>query len=144
KFLYSQKNFSRMLWIPQVQRYAFFSPVHPAVSFNELLHVTNTSKVLSTLQQKKTEHLIEDAGVGYIIVPFDSEKELFLKDRKYDKKSYNNLVSALNSDTWLKRVNDFGGNIVYQVPHPKDHFWSTSKNTTISYTYINPTHYTVA
>ncbi|HSX09829.1 MAG TPA: hypothetical protein VLF93_06765 [Candidatus Saccharimonadales bacterium] len=143
KFLYSQKNFSRTLWIPQVQRYAFFSPVHPAVSPNELLHVTSTSKVLTMLPQKKTEHLIEDAGVEYIIVPFDSEKELFLRDRKYDEKSYKKVISTLNSDKWLKRVNDFGGNVVYQVPHPKDHFWSTSKNTTVSYIYINPTHYIV-
>ena len=73
-------------------------------------------------------------------MPYDSFGDIFVKDRKYDKKQYQKLVTSLNSIPWLKRVDGFGRVAVYETPNVKDRFWTESSGD-VSYVSLSPTEY---
>ena len=148
-FLHSQTEFFRTLWIPQWQRFGYFSNNHPAVGKKELF-----------LDGPLTMIMLKNASVKYVIVPYDSEGEIFLSDRKYDEKQYLKTIEELKKINWLKQVNcsivkllncygsdPFGKISVFELSNPKDHFFieSTIKNEElkIAYETINPTKYKV-
>lgn len=137
-FISSQKSFSRILWIPKWQRFGYFSNIHPAIGREELLK-GNAGKQISQLDQ----NLLRDLSVKYIIVPYDSESEIFLNDRKYDSKQYGDAVQKLEKVEWLKGINDFRKMRVFEIASPKDHFWSQSDTLGISYQYISTTEYKI-
>jgi len=135
-FLDSQKTFSRTLWIPQWQRFGYFSNLHPAIGREELLK-GNAKKQISQLDQS----LLKDSSIKYVIVPYDSKGEIFLKDRRYDNKSYQETVADIRKIRWLKEVDGFGKIGVFEVPNSKDHFWSPQESLRVRYQYVNPTKY---
>ncbi len=141
-FLNSQKTFSRTLWIPEWQRFGYFSNNHPAIAREELFK-GDAQKQIVQLRKFDTEKKLRDASVKYIILPYDSEEEMFLKDRKYDSKLYEKTVNDIRKIKWLKEINGFGKIKVFEVTDPKDHFWSPSDNLRINYSFINPTEYKV-
>jgi hypothetical protein len=145
KFLSSRNNFSRTFWLPTVQRFGFYSNNHPAIPAKDFFKLTDNSKIINLL--KKDKFLLQEAGVKYVIIPFDSQGEIYLKDRKYDKKTYLKTITDVSKISWLKRVEGFDKIAVFEVPNPKDHFYIDTKkrlnNESVSYEYINPTEYRV-
>ncbi|HEX7042099.1 MAG TPA: hypothetical protein VF189_02525 [Patescibacteria group bacterium] len=140
--LSSQKDFSRTFWIPSTQRFGFYSALHPAVSSQDFYHVASLSGVMDFLKKPNAERLLQDSSVKYVIVPFDSEEELFLKDRKYDEATYEKTVAQVKKISWLKEMSGFGKIHVFELSNSKGHFW-TKDNSQISYKEINPTEYVV-
>lgn len=140
-FLVSQPDFSRTLWIPQWQRFGYFSNTHPAIGREELFK-GNTEKQLTELGKLNSEKKLRHLGVRYVIVPFDSEGEIFLNDRKYDDEKYRKTIKSLKRFTWLTEVQKFGKIIVFEVKKPKDHFWCDC-DAQIEYKFINPSKYEV-
>ncbi len=143
KFISSDKKFYRTIWIPQIQRFAFFSNNHPSIPANDLFKLNSPKEDIAILKKGETLKVLQEASVKYIIVPYDSMGEIFLTDRKYDEKSYLETLKEINSIPWLKRIDGFGRIGVYEVTDPKDHFWSPQPNMKIDYKYINPTKYIV-
>jgi hypothetical protein len=143
KFLYDQKNYFRTLAMPSKQRYEYYSTSHPLTSAQILFNTYDDKKLLQKLTEKGTEKTLREAGFKYIIIPNDSEKEIFLNLRKYDDKKYKNLINNLEKIPWLKQKYSFGKIKIFEITNPKDHFWSPSKNIKISYQFINPTKYSV-
>ncbi|MFH1833015.1 MAG: hypothetical protein ABH816_02500 [Candidatus Levyibacteriota bacterium] len=141
-FLNSQKDFSRTLWIPRQDRYNFYSCLHPAVSGEDLFSATNSAEIIRKLKMDQTRELLSNFSIKYIIIPFDSFGEIFVKDRKYNEKEYSSTVNLLNSINWLKKIEDFGNIIVYETPDHKDHFWLNGQGK-LSYTAIGPSEYEV-
>lgn len=141
-FLDNQRKFSRTLWIPQWQRFGYFSNNHPAIGREEISK-GNSKNQMKQLKESGVSNLLRDLSVRYIIVPYDSEGEIFLKDRKYDNKLYENTVSEVRKIQWLNEIDGFGKIKVFEISSPKDHFWSLSENLKINYRYINPTKYMV-
>ncbi|MCL5434982.1 MAG: hypothetical protein M1405_01190 [Patescibacteria group bacterium] len=157
QFLSSQNNFSRTLWVPTQQRFGFYSNNHPAIPAREFFKSTNNSQIINQL--RKDELLLQEAGVKYVIVPFDSQGEIFLKDRKYNEGLYLQMVKGVSEIPWLKPVdcsivrllncsgNPFGKIALFEVPDPKDHFFIKSKiknqKSKIEYKYISPVEYKV-
>lgn len=140
QFLDKQKHFSRTLWIPTVQRFGLNSQIHPMVDGYNFFRVASPAGVLALLPQ--SEQALRDSSVGYIIVPFDSEGEIFLKDRKYDANAYQQIVADVRKITWLTEVPGFERIHVFAVKNPQDHFWSTTNPSLISsYDVHNPTQY---
>lgn len=142
KFLNSQSSFSRTFWVPTTQRFGFYSSVHPAVSGEDFYHVASISGVLDNLRESNAEKELQKSGIQYVIVPFDSEAEIFLKDRKYDAVLYKKTIENIQKIAWLKELPGFGEIHVFKVPRPKDHFWLSGQGS-LNYTVINPTKYTV-
>lgn len=143
KFLVSDPNYFRTLWIPSIQKFGYYSNNHPEISAQVLFNTTDRKNLFMKLAETKTEKLLEEASIKYIIIPYDSEGEIFLTDRKYDEKKYKEAISQLDTISWLKKNNHFGKIIVYELPTFKDRFWSPQNHLKISYKYINPVKYQV-
>lgn len=135
-FLVNQKDFSRTLWIPKWQRFGYFSNNHPAIGREELLK-GNARKQISKLDQDS----LRDMSVKYIVVPYDSGGEIFLKDRKYNEKEYQETISNLRKISWLREARGFGKIGVFEISNPKNHFWSPSENVKVAYQSVSSTEY---
>ena len=142
QFLGKQNNFSRTLWVPVTQRFGFYSNQHPAVSAEDFFHVASVSGVMDMLKNRNIEKLLRNAGVRYVIVPYDSEGEIFLKDRKYNNVLYLQTIKSLSTISWLKKLPGFGKIAVFEVLNPKDHFFLLGSGNVV-YAFINPTEYRV-
>ncbi len=144
KFLDNQKGFNRTLWIPQVQRFGFFSNNHPAISAYDFYHTASISGVIDNVYGKNSLQMLQEAAIGYIIVPYDSQGELFLKDRKYSQNVFDNTYREVKNISWVSEIPGFGKMHVFQVPSPYDHFWTSGSHAKIQYTMISPTDYLVS
>jgi hypothetical protein len=145
KFLINQQDYSRTLWFPSKQRFGYYSNNHPEMSAQALFNLSDNNSLFKKLSEKDTKKLLEEASIKYVIVPNDSEGEIFLTDRKYDNKLYLETIKELKSIKWLKQISSFGKVIVFEINPPaggyKDHFWSPNQNLKINYKFINPTEY---
>ncbi len=118
RFLADQPQFFRTLWIPQWQRFGYFSDMHPAIGRFELLRDASAAGQLVELHVPQMQEKLSRLAVKYIIVPYDSEKELFLHDRTYDEQQYNQTLTALRGTEWLKEIRGFGDIGVFELIHP--------------------------
>lgn len=141
-FIVSKPTFFRTLWIPQQQRYNFYSYAHPAISATELYKATNSAEVFKGLQKETARNYLSDLSIQYIIVPHDSFGEIFVKDRKYDDDQRQKVIAQLDAAKWLKRVDGFGKIVVYKTENARDHFWIENIGT-ISYKVVSPVEYEV-
>jgi len=114
-FILGQKEPFNTLWVPKVQRYGFYSKSNEALSADQLFGVSSISAILRQLREPRTEDLIKNLNIKYVIVPYDSQKEIFLKDRKYDPSLYYATVSFLQKLEWIERKSGFGDIIVFKV-----------------------------
>ncbi len=155
QFLAQDKIFFRTFWVPKTSLYSFYSPVHTIVVGSGFTREYSTSKVISTMQDKSFEKTLQDISVKYVIVPDDTESIIFLKDGKYDEKTYLKTIKDIRKIKWLKEINCsvvkllncsdpvFGKIAVFEVSNPKDHFWSERPGFKINYKNINPSKYEV-
>lgn len=142
-FLSTQDSFSRTLWIPTVQRFAFYNSQHPTVPAQDLFSLYSNEQLFQKLKLKNTENLLQKFGIKYVIVPYDSQGEIFLNDRKYDSKAYQRLIDEIKTINWLKSINGFGRIAIFEVPNVKGHFWTTSETISVQYKYVSPVEYAV-
>jgi hypothetical protein len=141
KYISNQSEFSRTLWIPTVQRFGYYSSNHPAVSAQDYFKLYDQKILLKELSKNETEELLQHASIKYIIVPFDSEGEIFLEDREYSEDKYTEFVDQVNEISWLSEIEGFGNIKVFELSNSKDHFWSPEEDLGIKYEYINPVTY---
>lgn len=141
-FLSQQPRFYRTLWLPSWQRYGYYSTQHPALSAQDFFSVADPIAAVRYLHQPNVEKQIQEAGVRYIVIPYDSEGEIYLRDRKYDNMLYLTVIKNVQSIPWLHAVASFGEIKVFEVENYKEHFWSNTQKK-ISYTFIDPTDYVV-
>ena len=145
-YLSADKKFYRTFWIPTVPGYSYYSFTHPQISAEDFFHVTSVAEVIHKLQPPSSENLLQHLGVRYVFVPIDSEGKIFLTDRKYDAKKYQQTIQSVEKLSWLTPVGLFGDLYAFQVANPKDHFWLVTKDgkeKQVSYAFINPTKYSV-
>ncbi len=141
KFLSSQSNFSRTLWIPAIQRFGFYSNFHPAIPAQNLFNTVDYSQILKNLRMPEAEVFLQETGVRYVIVPYDSQGEIYLKDRKYNNEIYQKTINEVKKIPYLKQVGGFGKIAVFEVSNPKDHFWTSSESLDLKYQYLSPVEY---
>lgn len=143
-FLYHQPEFFRTLWIPQKDIFTFTSSVHPSLDAAGIFSVSSTSAVLDILKKQNAEKQLQRWSVKYIIVPEDTEKKLFVKDRKYNDEERQKVIASLEQISWLHKVtnNEITGSSIFEVRHFKDHFW-TEQSSRLSWSQISPTYYSI-
>ena len=141
-FLVNQSDFSRTLWIPKQQRFNYYSYTHPALSANRLFNATSSAEIIGKLQEKNTREFLSTISVQYIIVPYDSFGEIFVRDRKYDETQYNDIVAALDAIPWLQKLEGFGSISVYKTSVAKDHIWLDGEGA-LKYSQLSPSMYKV-
>ncbi len=142
-FLRKDNDFSRTLWIPKAQRFGYYSEKHPAAFAQLFFQKTGTEDILAELKKPDTQRLLQEAAVKYLVVPYDTEGEIFLKDRKYSEEEYKKTVAALSQISWLSRVTSFGKIAIFQVAAPKGRFWLENGGEVAVVNTNNPTQYNV-
>lgn len=99
---------------------------------------------LSYFNNPDTHKVFAQMGVKYVIVPFDSEGEIFLRDRKYSKEEQEKYITILDKVSWLKKVTQFEKNAVYETQNYQDHFFTEGeKIPQLKWEMVNPTQYKV-
>jgi len=141
--LVNDRNFYRTLWVPRMQRFAFTSDTHPAVEAASLFKATSSAEVVRALKKEKTKQQLSDLSVKYLIIPYDSEGEMFVKDRKYNNEERLKIEKELNRISWLRKVPGYGKITVYQLSSVKDHLYLLTKGQ-IHYSAISPIEYKVS
>lgn len=144
EFIVNQNQFFRTLWIPSWQRYGYFSDINPAVGRGEIFKEASASGMIKELNKPGALEQLQDLSVKYVIIPEDSEGEIFLDDRKYSGEIYSQTASAISRIPYLTETKRFGKIRVFEIPDPKDRFFSPNKDLVVEYNFVNPTQYIVA
>lgn len=142
KFLSSEDRYSRTLWVPTLQRFGYNSENHPAVLAQDFFHEVNNKKIINSLTS--SESLLREAAIKYVIIPYDSQSEIFLTDRKYNERIYKEYKTQLEQVKWLKKIEGFGKIAVFEVADSADHIWSFKEGLVKNYRYVSPTKYVVS
>lgn len=131
EFIYDNDSFYRTLWIPQWQRFGYFSNLHPAIGRGEVIPIADPRYMAKQLKNEAIINKLNDLGVKYVILPYDSEGELFLKDHKYDDRLYLKTKNELDANPYLFKKINFGKILVYELKNAKDRFWTVSSSTLV-------------
>lgn len=96
--LVTEKEPFAVLWVPARQRFGFKSTIHPAIESGQL----NSS-------------LLDKSTVRYVIIPSDSEHELFIKDRNYSQEVRDEYIRMVEGIPGLLLERKLGDIRVYRV-----------------------------
>jgi len=170
EFLISQPEFFRTFWVPKQQRFGFHSNNHPVISsesfstdtvclepfcsfrvempenWGEKCFPNDRCYVreLSFFLNPQTEKVLAAMAIKYIIVPFDSEGEIFMAERQYNHQQREEVETFLETIAWLEKVEVTEKIAVYQVSDYQDHFFLADASVVKSIKMINPTKYLVS
>lgn len=133
-FLVEDKNFARTFWLPRKDNFGFYSWLHPPVFAEDFVSearekrpfsslMTDKYNFLSYFQNPAAREIFKILGLKYIIVPFDSQGEIFLTDRKYDEKKFLRRVDELDKVSWLKRLKPTSKVGLYEADFETKHFF---------------------
>lgn len=142
KYFSSDPSFSRIFWVPTYSRFSYYSLNHPAIIGANYYGVNSADDTIEKISKEGEIDNLARLGIGYIVVPFDSQGEIFLNDRKYDEKQYLQAVKRMRAVEDVREIKGFGRNIVFQISNQKSHFWSTNANIQ-KVSLISPTEYKV-
>ena len=170
EFIANQGDFFRTFWVPKQQRFGFFSNNHPAVSAENFLTDTVCKEPFCSLKEEMPENwgekcfpndrcdvrelsyflnfetadILAQMAVKYVIVPFDSEGEIFIAEHQYNPQQREEVENFLDTIPWLKKVDVADKIAVYELPEFKDHFFGIGEEIPeIRWQMINPTNYKV-
>lgn len=88
---------SRTLWIPQREKFAYASDIHPLLYADQLFPGASVSAVITAAGTADFMTTLAAAGVRYVIVPQDIEQRLFLNDYRFDAGQRRVLIEALKN-----------------------------------------------
>jgi hypothetical protein len=169
-FFDSQDEFFRTFWVPKRQRFGFYSNNHPAINADDF--VTDSAcgepfcslktempskwggdcfpndrcyvRELSYFLSPETEVALKRMAVRYVIVPFDSESEIFIAEHKYNPQQREEAEKFLDEISWLKKIELTEKIALYELPDFYDHFFVMGDNLPeINWEMINPTKYRI-
>lgn len=140
----------RTLWVPSRSRFAYFT--NQVIGIDALgIFGTDINKLGMMIEKGafglKLIDFLAQSGIKYVIVPDDSEQEIFLTDRKYDEKLRLKILNDLDNLVFFDRRLEIGKIVVYEVKGVNNLFWVTddkvNKSVRLKYEQINPTRYKV-
>lgn len=143
--LVHDKKYARTLWLPRSSKFGYYSLTHPKVHFSDAFHVSSASSVFTFLNKEKSETLLEEAAIKYVIVPYDSLGEIFLKDRKYNPSEFQEFASSAARISYLTPVSGFSKLKVFEVKSPRDHFFlaGSKEKDRVNWKMVTPSEYLI-
>lgn len=163
--LLSEKDYSRILWVPTFSRWGLITPEHPEVGLIDLLNSNWNTYVPSNLntdnyvegeimvrmmQKPFFNSLLDQSSIKYVVIPIE-DKENDDNFYQYYGKSRQYYIDNISKLSYLKRVNtNFKNIIVYKNssfrPHvylslDKETITNTPSIQPVSYRMISPTKY---
>lgn len=144
EMLIADKSFGRTLWIPTNQRFSYYSINHPVIPGYNLFNTQDIGKLSEILNKPGIEKMLEESSIKYVIVPYDSEREIYLKDRAYSEGLYKKTLENVSSSPYFKRIPEYEKIGVFEsVLDPKELFWTDDQNVKIEYKTYNNSRYVV-
>lgn len=140
--LLEDENFSRVLWFPKFQRFGYNSQMHPALESSSIFKATNSAELAKEITKSNTEKKLADLSIKYIVVPYDSEHELFLNDRKYNSAEPESYKKVLDKVPWLTKDKKFTNITVYRVKSIRDRIYLADAGT-VSHKRNSSTNYSI-
>lgn len=122
--LTSDDAFSRTLWIPQKQRYGYFSDNHPAVSGYDFYNTGLQDEVLKMLSRADQNQILDRLSIKYVVLPQDTRTEIFKLDREtYDESLYVQAATSLSKIKFLKKIDSLGEIIIFENENSCSHIY---------------------
>lgn len=140
-FIYGQKEPFQVLWVPQKQRFGFSSSRHRALAAmnyiedNKCLEPFCDLKIkeydreyfnchpnercfpadASFLANREVLPVLAEFSIKYVVIPYDSESEIFFYEREYDHEARQKLEDFLDTIIWLKKIELVEKIAIYEV-----------------------------
>ncbi|KKT38976.1 MAG: hypothetical protein UW22_C0003G0018 [Candidatus Gottesmanbacteria bacterium GW2011_GWB1_44_11c] len=111
--LVSDAQSSRTLWLPTMEKFAYYSTLHPYVTKDTIFPGLSDTNLLDFVSSQSFYDALSDYGVRYVIVPIDTEKRIFLSDYTFDPLIRERLISAL-SQTRLQKIPEYSDIAVFE------------------------------
>lgn len=143
KFL-DQKDYFRVLWVPQKSRWGLTSLQHPAVHASKATNgpwnmfvegdesivdnASTTDEIISLLKKDFIPSMLSSASIKYIVVPIEDtlNNDNFYKNYGDDPQIFSNVLDSL---PYLKKINLGISNLnVYETIKPPTQYFSSSEN----------------
>lgn len=116
-------RFSRVLWLPGVPHFAYSDDLHPFVDASHALGVSSIASIAASLADPATSQTLSEKSIGYLVVPTDESKNMFLADYKYDATLRKSLTERLEESDF-RRDSTFTNLAVYRNNFSYDLFSS--------------------
>ncbi len=100
--LRADTRFSRVLWLPGVSHFAYSDDTHPFIDASHALQVSSPSAIVNTLQNPLAAELLSQKNIGYLVVPADEGKQMFLTDYTYDASLREMLIEGLGNGPFMR------------------------------------------
>lgn len=92
-----------VLWVPSRQRFGFYSSEIASVE-SQSVFGEETFALGKILDQATAASVLKEENVGYVVVPYDSQGEMFLTDRAYDSAKRESLERTFDTVASLEKL----------------------------------------
>lgn len=121
-YLTNNLDIGRTLWLPQIEKVSYSDDIHPSLSASEIFSESSPAGIIRLLRDDNTVNKIESAGVSHIVVPEDLERRIFIDNYIFKEELRNNLISTLDAQPWLEKLDKFEHLRVYKTKYTKSFF----------------------
>jgi hypothetical protein len=139
-------DYFRTFWLPHTQRYGDSTYMHPAIDAATILNTASSSALLAWVNSTEGNMTLAHWSVKYVILPYDSQGEIFLDDRKYNESLRTIFETTLDANTYLTKriIPGISPKMsVYETKSHMDLFWvSEAPDATVAWHMVSPTRYT--
>ncbi len=143
EYLSRDHEYSRVLWVPERQRYGYFSLNHPDLSLTGL-NVASLSGLLATLDTINLSEQLARLGVSLVVVPTDIQGDIFVTERKYDDDLRQQAKGWLRAQAWLEEDEQFKPLEVFKMKKNYSRFFVGGKpEQAIAYRKVSASEYQI-
>lgn len=149
KFINSNDNYFRTLWVPIYSRWSMFSENHPEIAFSNLIDSSWSSLIkrsnpsytdgklfTNLLKQKNINNLLSQSSIKYVVIPLEDNKndDNFFKIYGVDK---NLAEKEIKKNPFYKQINIGTKEVtIFETNSYKPHIYSTEEKETIAKTIV--------
>lgn len=131
EMLRADTQFSRVLWLPEISHFAYSDDLHPFINAAQALKVSSVSAIVDELGSTQAPNIMAERNIGYLVVPPDERRQVFLDNYIYDESIRRTLIDNLNQSSFI-RDDSFADIAVYRNPKSMDLF-STPTDTFVAW-----------
>jgi hypothetical protein len=92
------------VWVPRHQRFGYYDSERRAIDSQVLFGDLPVDELKEVLQKNDSYTKLYEEEVRFVVVPYDSEKEMFLTDRVYDDSKRQQFIDLLDTVPWLQKI----------------------------------------
>lgn len=142
-FMNSDMSFSRSLWIPIAHKYSFYNEKHTIVDGKTYFHSQDVAQITTKIV-KENPQTLKDDGIRYIVLPLDTDKQIYMDRNGYDAKILVNIRKSLDKIPWLTKVKGFNELNVYGLSSGRDLLYLKEGVGSVEYKIVNPSEINVS